>query len=178
MSLPCLSAPVEGLLSNFDLKAALANDKTNVFSDPEAFPAIQKSKDLIVSCLTNLSSRSRSLRISSQSGVERELDDHLRLLRKQLKRPSLAYSTVSGIDYLIEVKVTDGATVPSSWSKISATKTMQRYHTPEALKLIKVRSQQIERLDQGQSRPLSPPIKSTDSILGIQLLPKVSRRLS
>lgn len=40
---------------------------------------------------------------------------------------------VSGIDYLIEVKNSLLESLPSNWVKISATKTVSRFHTPYIL---------------------------------------------
>ncbi len=81
---------------------------------------------------------------------ESELDQHLKEIRKFLKRPSLTYVTISAIEvslanrdsrtlkiaqYLVEVPVRDAKSVPPKWVKISSTKSVIRFHTPEVLRM-------------------------------------------
>lgn len=56
------------------------------------------------------------------------------------------YVTVAGIEYLIEVENTQLKHVPASWAKISGTKKVSRFHTPEVVRLIRERDQQKEAL--------------------------------
>ena len=78
--------------------------------------------------------------------VEAELQEHLVDLKKTLKRPSLQYATVSGIDYLVEVRTADAKKVPADWLRMSATKSMVRFHTPTITRLLKRRDQHKELL--------------------------------
>ncbi|KAF8963823.1 Mismatch repair protein msh3, partial [Entomortierella lignicola] len=78
--------------------------------------------------------------------TEGDLSTHLEAIRKLLREPRLEYSTVSGIDYLIEVKNKEVAKVPKAWVKISGTKQVSRFHTPETIQLIQARAQHQERL--------------------------------
>lgn len=63
-----------------------------------------------------------------------------------MRRPALNYITVSGIEYLVEVPVRDAKSVPAKWAKISATKSVVRFHTPEIMRLMKDREQHKELL--------------------------------
>lgn len=83
---------------------------------------------------------------------ESELDFHLKEVRKAVRRPALNYVTVSGIEYLVEVPVRDAKTVPPKWVKISSTKSVVRFHTPEILRLLKDREQHKELLSGAAKR--------------------------
>jgi len=47
---------------------------------------------------------------------------------------------------LIEVKNADVAKVPKNWVKVSGTKVVSRFHSPEIIKFIQEREQQKESL--------------------------------
>ncbi|KAG0305679.1 Mismatch repair protein msh3 [Dissophora globulifera] len=78
--------------------------------------------------------------------TEEELAAHLEQVRKLLREPRLEFATVSGIEYLVEVKNKETAKVPKSWVKISGTKQVSRFHTPDAIQLIQAKTQHQERL--------------------------------
>ncbi|KAI1315723.1 Mismatch repair protein msh3 [Mortierella claussenii] len=117
-------------LDSLNEQAASKDDKLLMFQDDtiaEKWPEIHQHKKNIIK-------------------TEEELTTHLDAIRKLLREPKLEFSTVSGIDYLVEVKNKDVAKVPKSWVKISGTKQVSRFHTPEALQLIQARAQHQERL--------------------------------
>ncbi|KAL2694175.1 Mismatch repair protein msh3 [[Neocosmospora] mangrovei] len=78
--------------------------------------------------------------------VEHELDGHRTVAAEKIKKKTVEYVTVAGIEYLIEVPNSDIKNVPASWSKISGTKKLSRFHTPEVLRLITERDQHREAL--------------------------------
>ncbi|KAG0231398.1 Mismatch repair protein msh3 [Actinomortierella wolfii] len=78
--------------------------------------------------------------------TEEQLRQHLKEVQKLLREPRLDFTSVAGIDYLIEVKNKDTPKVPKSWVKISGTKQVSRFHTPETTKLIHAKAQHQERL--------------------------------
>ncbi|KNA96547.1 DNA mismatch repair protein MSH3 [Fusarium oxysporum f. sp. lycopersici 4287] len=78
--------------------------------------------------------------------VEHELDGHRAVAAEKIKKKTVDYVTVAGIEYLIEVPNTDIKNVPASWAKISGTKKLSRFHTPEVLRLITERDQHREAL--------------------------------
>ncbi|CDS01597.1 hypothetical protein [Sporisorium scitamineum] len=119
---------VQTYLNQISIKEARANNKPDLFPDPDLYPAIQASKDNIAI-------------------VDTELREHLRDIRKLLHRPNLDYVSVAGIDYLVEVRVADAKKVPVEWLRVSATKSMVRFHTPEVIRLTKIRDQHKETLD-------------------------------
>ncbi|PWZ02446.1 hypothetical protein BCV70DRAFT_196688 [Testicularia cyperi] len=128
VSLSASKDPVQRYLGQISIKEARANNKADLFVDADRYPAVQAAKDNI-------------------AVVESELRDHLRSLRKDLKRPSLEYVSVAGVDFLIEMRVADAKKVPADWLRVSATKQMVRFHTPEVLRLSKLRDQHRETLD-------------------------------
>lgn len=47
-----------------------------------------------------------------------------------MSNPVLEYTTVSGDDYLVEVKNKDVSRVPKDWIKMSGTKSVARFRSP------------------------------------------------
>lgn len=78
--------------------------------------------------------------------VQQELDSHRAVAAQKIKKKNVEYVTVAGIEFLIEVPNTDIKHVPASWSKISGTKKVSRFHTPEVLRMIGERDQHREAL--------------------------------
>ncbi|KAL7927657.1 muts domain V domain-containing protein [Trichoderma austrokoningii] len=78
--------------------------------------------------------------------VEHELDEHRAVAAQKIKQKTVEYVTVAGIEYLIAVPNKDIKNVPASWSKISGTKALSRFHTPEVIRLITERDQSREAL--------------------------------
>ncbi|XP_048045178.1 DNA mismatch repair protein Msh3 isoform X2 [Megalobrama amblycephala] len=108
---PQLLSPAHNFLKVLDEKAAKTGNKTEMFVDLTDFPVIQKRKEEIQSVLSDIM-------------------EHRREVRLVLKNPSLDYTTVSGQQFLIEVKNSMSSIVPSDWVKINSTKVVGRYHTP------------------------------------------------
>ncbi|WWC60269.1 uncharacterized protein I303_102837 [Kwoniella dejecticola CBS 10117] len=127
-TLPTIQSAAKGFLDAINLKAARENDEGNLWANPDKYPEIQDAKDCISIC-------------------ESELDQHLKEIRKLVKRPTMSFVTVAGIEYLVEVPVRDAKSVPAKWVKISATKSVNRYHTPEVLRINKEREQHKETLN-------------------------------
>ncbi|KAL4623212.1 DNA mismatch repair protein Msh3 [Arapaima gigas] len=111
LDLPTLLAPAQSFLNVLNEKAAKAGDKTQLFSDLRDFPIIRERKNEIEAVLS-------------------QILEHRREVRLILKNPSLDYITVSGQEFLIEVKNSMASTVPQGWVKISSTKAVGRFHTP------------------------------------------------
>ncbi|KAG5983781.1 Mismatch repair protein msh3 [Claviceps digitariae] len=78
--------------------------------------------------------------------VEHDLNEHLVAAAQKLKKKKVDYVTVAGIEFLIEVPNSDVKNVPASWSKISGTKKVSRFHTPEVVGMITERDQHREAL--------------------------------
>ncbi|KAF9565795.1 Mismatch repair protein msh3 [Mortierella alpina] len=117
-------------LNGMNKHAASKDDKLLMFQDDliaEKWPEILEHRNSIVE-------------------TEAELSTHLIAIRKLLREPKLEFTTVSGIDFLVEVKNKDVAKVPKSWVKISGTKQVSRFHTPEAIQLLQSKAQNQERL--------------------------------
>ncbi|KAM6965383.1 DNA mismatch repair protein Msh3, partial [Aplochiton taeniatus] len=108
---PDLLAPAHDFLKVLNEKAAKAGDKKELFSDLSRFPVLLERREQIQAVLA-------------------EIQEHRRDVRRTLRSPALDYSTVSGQEFLIEVKNSLASVVPADWVKISSTKTVSRYHSP------------------------------------------------
>ncbi|KAK8056211.1 muts domain V-domain-containing protein [Apiospora rasikravindrae] len=127
-SLPAILPAVLSYLDRINAEAARKDDKYTFFRETEETDAITDHK----------------LGIAS---VEQELDAHRQPAAEVLgKKTPVQYATVAGIEYLIEVANTDLKKVPASWMKISGTKKLSRFHTPEVVWLISERDQHKEAL--------------------------------
>lgn len=130
ISLPTILNEVLEYLEKINLQAAKSDDKYNFFTDASETEVISEHKFAIAS-------------------VEHDLEEFRTTAAEKLgkKRP-VDYATVALIDYLIEVE-NNSATikkVPASWTKISGTKKVSRFHAPEVVKLLRERDQHKETL--------------------------------
>uniref|UniRef100_A0A3B4X351 DNA mismatch repair protein MSH3 n=1 Tax=Seriola lalandi dorsalis TaxID=1841481 RepID=A0A3B4X351_SERLL len=123
---PDLLAPAHNFLKVLNEKAAKSGNKTELFSDLSGFPVLQERREQIQTVLN-------------------EIQDHRKEIRLTLKAPAFDYATVSGQEFLIEVKNSLSSTVPPDWVKISSTKAVSRYHSPFLVerykKLLQLREQ-------------------------------------
>eukprot|EP00064_Thunnus_orientalis_P015416 superscaffoldBa00002855_g15468 len=124
---PDLLAPAHSFLKVLNEKAAKSGNKTELFSDLSGFPVLQERREQIQSVLN-------------------EIQDHRKDIRLVLKAPALDYTTVSGQEFLIEVKNSRSSTVPPDWVKISSTKVVSRYHSPFLVEHYKKLQQLREQL--------------------------------
>ena len=117
-SLPAIGDIVTSYLDKINPDAARKDDKYEFFREEEEDENISMHKMGI-------------------AAVEQDLDAHRKDAAKKLSKKSpVTYTTVAGIEYLIEVSNTDLKHVPASWAKISGTKKLSRFHTPEVIRLI------------------------------------------
>ncbi|KAI1208006.1 muts domain V-domain-containing protein [Annulohypoxylon truncatum] len=127
-SLPLILPTVLSYLDRINADAARRDDKYTFFRESEETDDITEHK----------------LGIAS---VEQELDAHRKVAAQTLgKKTPVPYVTVAGIEYLVEVPNADLKRVPASWLKISGTKKLSRFHTPEVVRLISERDQHKEAL--------------------------------
>lgn len=68
------------------------------------------------------------------SDLEKQLDEHKSEICKILGLLTFNYSTVSGLEYLVEVK--NVTSVPPTWSKVSGTLKVSRYRTQKIDELL------------------------------------------
>lgn len=126
-ALPQILNTVVSYLEQINLEAARKDDRYGFFRDEYQTDDIQ---DLHMSI----------------AHMEHELDQHRKDAAEKIKKTTVEYVTVAGIKYLIEVPNTDIKNVPASWSKISGTKKVSRFHTPEVLRMTTERDQHREAL--------------------------------
>ncbi|XP_056395363.1 DNA mismatch repair protein Msh3 isoform X2 [Hyla sarda] len=108
---PQILSPTQKFVQVLNEDAAKAGNKTNLFKDLTDFPKIKERKAEI-------------------QGVISQIQGHLNEIRLILRNPSLSYTTVSGQEFLIEVKNPMLSCVPSDWVSISSTKAVSRFHSP------------------------------------------------
>ena len=125
--LPTILDDVVRYLNKINIQAAKHDDKYAFFHEDEETEAMLEHK----------------LGIAS---VEHELSDHRMAVAEKLKKRKVDYVTVAGIEYLVEVENSQLKHVPASWAKISGTKKVSRFHTPEVVRLIQERDQHKESL--------------------------------
>ncbi|CAN0451266.1 unnamed protein product [Rangifer tarandus platyrhynchus] len=111
LEIPELLSPVEHYLKILNEQAAKIGDKTELFKDLSDFPLIKKRKDEI-------------------QDVTHKIQTHLQEIRKILKNPSAQYVTVSGQEFMIEVKNSAVSCIPADWVKVGSTKAVSRFHSP------------------------------------------------
>jgi DNA mismatch repair protein MSH3 len=126
-SLPVIGDAVVGFLDKINAEAAKNDDKYAFFREDEETDAITNHKMGI-------------------AAVEQDLDEHRSVAAAKIKKKTVQYMTSAGIEYLIEVNNIDLKHVPASWAKISGTKKLSRFHTPEVIKMIQERDQHKEAL--------------------------------
>jgi DNA mismatch repair protein MSH3 len=143
-SLPKLKAPIKVLLGAIDIKKANSGRKDELWANPEQYPALDEYKLLIET-------------------VKSELDEELKSIRKLLRKPSLAWTTIAGIEYLVEIKKSEDRTVPTNWVVMSATKYLRRYHTPETKRFIDELSRYKEALNAEANRVFASFLSSIAS---------------
>lgn len=128
LSIPKISETVVSYLDKINPVAARKDDKYEFFRESEENDDITTQKMGI-------------------AAVEQELDAHRAVASEKLsKKTPVTYNTVAGIEFLIEVSNADLKKVPASWMKISGTKKLSRFHTPEVVSLITERDQHKEAL--------------------------------
>lgn len=128
-SLPVISADVVSFLERINLAAAQKDDKYGFFRDEYETESIQDHKVGIVS-------------------IEYDLEVHKAAIAGLLRKKNVEYVASSGIEFLIEIENASPQLklVPASWIKISGTKKISRFHTPEIVKFIRERDQHKESL--------------------------------
>ncbi|KAI0003416.1 DNA mismatch repair protein MSH3 [Russula compacta] len=128
-ALPLLREPVQQLIDAVVLKKAAAGNKVEMWVDPEQYSEIADAVGAIML-------------------VEKELDDQLKIIRGQLKKPALQWTTVSGDEYLVEVsRSEDLSKIPYTWFMHSSTKKVRRYYTPAVKEKLALREQFRETRD-------------------------------
>lgn len=127
-ALPTIGEAVISFLNKINAEAARTDDKYAFFLEDEESESITEHK----------------LGIAS---VEHDLDTHRSEAASTLgKKTPVTYMTVSGIEYLVEVPNIDLKHVPASWTKISGTKKLSRFHTPDVIRMLRERDQHKESL--------------------------------
>ncbi|KFY87950.1 hypothetical protein V498_06950 [Pseudogymnoascus sp. VKM F-4517 (FW-2822)] len=126
-ALPTIGDAITDFLDKINAEAARNDDKYAFFLESEETEDIGDHK----------------LGIAS---VEHDLDEHRPIAAGKIRKTNVRYVTSAGIEFLIEVDNTNLKHVPASWVKVSGTKKLSRFHTPEVIKMIRERDQHKEAL--------------------------------
>ncbi|OAX84519.1 DNA mismatch repair protein MSH3 [Emergomyces africanus] len=128
-ALPAIRDDVVTYLNKINAQAAKKDDKYCFFRESEETEEITES----------------NLGIAE---VQHRLNEHCAVAAEILGKKTVQYTTVAGIEYLIEVENSpyNLKKVPASWRKISGTKKVSRFHTPEVVQYIRERDQYKESL--------------------------------
>ncbi|OJD17750.1 DNA mismatch repair protein MSH3 [Emergomyces pasteurianus Ep9510] len=128
-ALPAIREDVVTYLNKINAQAAKKDDKYCFFREAE------ETEEIIESNL-------------GIADVQHRLKEHCIVAAEILGKQKVEYTTVAGIEYLIEVENTpyNLKKVPASWRKISGTKKFSRFHTPEVVQYIRERDQYKESL--------------------------------
>ncbi|KAJ4300980.1 Mismatch repair protein msh3 [Kalmusia sp. IMI 367209] len=128
-SVPRIYSDVNSLLEKVNAQAAKDDDKYAFFREEHEAEDINDFKLSIAS-------------------VEDDLNAHRKEAAAKIGTGQVNYVTVSGIEYLIEVKrkTPQEKRVPASWQQISSTKAVMRFHTPEVKRMLQQRDQYKESL--------------------------------
>ncbi|KKZ65819.1 DNA mismatch repair protein MSH3 [[Emmonsia] crescens] len=128
-ALPAIREDVVAYLNKINAQAAKKDDKYSFFREAEETEEITES----------------NLGIAD---VQHRLKEHCAVAAEILGKKKVQYTTVAGIEYLIEVENSpyNLKKVPASWRKISGTKKVSRFHTPEVVQYIRERDQYKEAL--------------------------------
>lgn len=129
LSIPRIYRDVNDFLARINAQAARDEDKYSFFREECEAEEINDYKLSIAS-------------------VEDDLNAHRKEAAAKIGTGQVNYVTVSGIEYLIEVKrkSPQEKRVPASWQQISSTKSVIRFHTPEIKRMIQQRDQYKESL--------------------------------
>ncbi|KAL5529107.1 hypothetical protein ACEPAG_5081 [Sanghuangporus baumii] len=127
-SLPSVRDSVKKINACLNLKKADEDKRDELWNDPDKYPQVDDMKMAIMA-------------------VESELVDHLKTIRKILKKPAAQYMSVHLDEYLIEVKKNERRDVPVNWEVVSSTKYARRYRTPEVKKKLEERARFQEKLE-------------------------------
>lgn len=115
-------------LASMDEAAVKAKNKSSLFlsADGEEFAPLRDLKGKL-------------------DQINAELDDVLAGFRRSLGIPRLKYSSVSQVDFLIELPRDRKA--PAGWEMVQQTKSVSRYHAPEVKELLQILEEVKEELD-------------------------------
>ncbi|RXG51223.1 DNA mismatch repair protein Msh3 [Armadillidium vulgare] len=112
---------------NIDEASAKENKKTSLLKDWSEFEdVVQRQKDI--------------------NSVEAQLKEMRAQIARTLGVSSFDYTSVSGLEYLIEVKNNNLKAIPSSWTKVNSTKVCCRFRSKEVEKLFTKLQQLREQL--------------------------------
>ena len=127
---------------------SIASNLASISLSQESWPSLLKgliddmiekfasfSQELLLPLKTEIMPTEATLKLQEQiKELESELEEHKRYISKTLGLLKFEYSTVSGLEYLIEIK--NGISIPTNWTKVNATQKCGRFRTPEIIRIL------------------------------------------
>ncbi|KAH9857640.1 muts domain V-domain-containing protein [Lenzites betulinus] len=126
-ALPRLRDPVKEVCDAVDFAAAEQGKEDTMWADVDRYPEL----DSLTACI---------------QVAESELMDELKAIRKAIKKPALQYTVWMAEEYVVEIRKDERREVPATWTLLSSTKMVRRYHTPEVRAKLQERAQYKEAL--------------------------------
>ncbi|WBW72667.1 MutS protein-like protein 3 [Schizosaccharomyces osmophilus] len=138
--LPTILYPVDQFLASFNHGKAAENNKLEMFQNVDDFDSIGDSSSEDSQSIFKIREHKMGILM-----VETELNMHLQELRDYLNYQELNYSSWGNITFCIELS-RGCKNIPEDWIRVSATRSLIRYHTPEIQALILELAQHKEAL--------------------------------
>ncbi|EPX71524.1 MutS protein 3 [Schizosaccharomyces octosporus yFS286] len=138
--LPSILSPIDHFLSLFNHEKAAENNKLEMFQNVDDFDSIGDSSSEDSQSIFKIREHKMGIVM-----VETELSVHLQELRNYLNYQELGYTTWGNIKFCIELS-RGCKNIPEDWVRISATRSLIRYHTPKVQALMLELAQHKEAL--------------------------------
>ncbi|KAJ2300411.1 Mismatch repair protein msh3 [Coemansia sp. RSA 353] len=139
-----LRTTITSWLHQINVSSAKRGDKESLFTRGPLFDTMQTHHKCV-------------------AAVEQQLEEHVFEVRQLLNDTEFAFKSISGTDYLIDVKNAKAKTVPTSWIRVSSTKTNVRFHTPFIVEHLAERERCRESLQQAARSSYSQFLRTISS---------------
>ncbi|KAJ1758530.1 Mismatch repair protein msh3, partial [Coemansia sp. RSA 1752] len=139
-----LRTTITSWLHQINVSSAKRGDKESLFTRGPLFDTMQTHHKCV-------------------AAVEQQLEEHVFEVRQLLNDTVFAFKSISGTDYLIDVKNAKAKTVPTSWIRVSSTKTNVRFHTPFIVEHLAERERCRESLQQAARSSYSQFLRTISS---------------
>ncbi|ODV91194.1 hypothetical protein CANCADRAFT_31913 [Tortispora caseinolytica NRRL Y-17796] len=127
-SISIARAPLSELMTHYNADAGKADNLSSFFIDRDEYRGLYDLK-------------------SDLKKIYSELDYQITEIRDIINKDDIAFCSVGGIEYQVEISHRYLSKVPASWIKMSGTKQFSRFHTPKVNELLNKRDQLVETIE-------------------------------
>ncbi|EPY53259.1 MutS protein 3 [Schizosaccharomyces cryophilus OY26] len=138
--LPTILYPVDQFLASFTHAKAAENNKLEMFQNVDDFDSVGDSSSEDSQSILKVREHKMGILM-----VETELNIHLQEIRDYLNYQELNYTTWGNMNFCIELS-RGCKNIPEDWIRVSATRSLIRYHTPKVQAFILELAQHKEAL--------------------------------